>query len=190
MKPCLGLALAAVLSVAATAAAAQTADLSITMTDGATTITPGAVTTYTITVANSGPDAATNAALSYSLPAAFTVVTLSAPWTCVAPMPGASGVINCTTPTMPSGASDQITVQARLSASVAPGSSTSNTVTVTSATADPSPGNNSATDTNTVVAAPVAAVPTLTEWAMILFGGLLASGAALHLQRRRRRHMA
>ncbi len=30
-----------------------------------------------------------------------------------------------------------------------------------------------------------AAVPTLSEWAMILFGTILAAGAALHLQRRR-----
>ena len=30
-----------------------------------------------------------------------------------------------------------------------------------------------------------APVPTLSEWAMILLGGLLASGAALHLHRRR-----
>jgi len=29
-------------------------------------------------------------------------------------------------------------------------------------------------------------VPTLTEWAMILLAALLAGGAALHLQRRRR----
>ena len=29
-------------------------------------------------------------------------------------------------------------------------------------------------------------VPTMTEWAMILFGVILAGGAALHIQRRRR----
>ncbi|MBX3477442.1 MAG: IPTL-CTERM sorting domain-containing protein [Brevundimonas sp.] len=34
-------------------------------------------------------------------------------------------------------------------------------------------------------APPVAVVPTMTEWAMILFGLLLAGGAAMHLQRRR-----
>ncbi|MBX3477443.1 MAG: IPTL-CTERM sorting domain-containing protein [Brevundimonas sp.] len=40
--------------------------------------------------------------------------------------------------------------------------------------------------TITYVAAPTpAVVPTLTEWAMILFALLLAGGAALHLQRRR-----
>lgn len=34
-------------------------------------------------------------------------------------------------------------------------------------------------------AAPPASVPTMTEWAMILFGTILAGGAALHIQRRR-----
>lgn len=34
-------------------------------------------------------------------------------------------------------------------------------------------------------APPVAVVPTLSEWAMILFGLMLTGGAALHLQRRR-----
>lgn len=38
----------------------------------------------------------------------------------------------------------------------------------------------------TINPAPPAAVPTMTEWAMILFGTILAGGAALHIQRRRR----
>lgn len=37
----------------------------------------------------------------------------------------------------------------------------------------------------TQVATPAAAVPTMTEWAMILFGAILAGGAALYIQRRR-----
>ena len=37
----------------------------------------------------------------------------------------------------------------------------------------------------TQVAAAAAAVPTLSEWAMILFGLVLAGGAALVIQRRR-----
>ena len=38
---------------------------------------------------------------------------------------------------------------------------------------------------SSALAAPVAVVPTLSEWAMILFGLILAGGAALMLQRRR-----
>lgn len=38
--------------------------------------------------------------------------------------------------------------------------------------------------TGTLVGAPVVPVPTLSEWAMILFGLILAGGAALYIQRR------
>lgn len=42
-------------------------------------------------------------------------------------------------------------------------------------------------DSVSLIAAPaVATVPTMSEWAMILFGLLLAGGAALHIQRNRR----
>lgn len=52
--------------------------------------------------------------------------------------------------------------------------------------------NSSASDrsgqaniTNTPPPSPAAPVPTLSEWAMILFGTMLAGGAALYVQRRR-----
>lgn len=47
-----------------------------------------------------------------------------------------------------------------------------------------SEGSSTAASTVTVTAAP-AAVPSLSEWAMILFALILAGGASLHLQRRR-----
>ena len=37
----------------------------------------------------------------------------------------------------------------------------------------------------TITGVPVSPAPTLSEWAMILFGVMLAGGAALHIQRRR-----
>lgn len=52
----------------------------------------------------------------------------------------------------------------------------------------PSP-NSSAVDriapTSVALSSGVAAVPTMSEWAMILFGTILAGGAALYVQRRR-----
>lgn len=41
------------------------------------------------------------------------------------------------------------------------------------------------TPTATPVVTPVAQIPTMTEWAMILFGTILAGGAALYIQRRK-----
>lgn len=45
--------------------------------------------------------------------------------------------------------------------------------------------NGAGSSLTTAAAAPPDTVPTLSEWAMILFGALLAGGAALHVQRRR-----
>lgn len=87
---------------------------------------------------------------------------------------------------MASGQTSTHSITTRLNAGFAPGGTITNTATVTSTTPDTNPANNAASDTNPVVAAAPAAVPTLTEWAMILFGALLAGGAALHLQHRRR----
>ncbi|WGM30073.1 IPTL-CTERM sorting domain-containing protein [Brevundimonas sp. NIBR11] len=59
----------------------------------------------------------------------------------------------------------------------------------TCSSAGPDPASSTATTTDptvvTRVIATPAAVPTLSEWAMILFGIILASGAALGVQRRR-----
>ena len=44
--------------------------------------------------------------------------------------------------------------------------------------------NGAGSSLTTAAAAPPATVPTLSEWAMILFGVILAGGAALHVQRR------
>lgn len=186
MKPYLGLAFAALLSVAATAAAAQTADLSITKTDGQATATVGSNVVYTITASNAGPDMAASAMVTDTLPGWLTFVSLAAPggWTCTTPPVGVSGAVTCSTAGFASGASATFSLTTQLSPATV--GAFSNTATITSAAADPTPGNNSTTDVDTAVAAPSAPVPTLTEWTMILFGGLLAGGAALHLQRRRR----
>lgn len=53
------------------------------------------------------------------------------------------------------------------------------------ATSAPAGGCNFVVTSNELQAAGPASVPTLGEWAMILFGGVLALGAALLVQRRR-----
>lgn len=78
MKPYLGLALAALLSVAATTALAQqTADLSIIMNDSSATVTPGGDSTYTITITNNGPDTATSLTLNNTPPPALSFVAVT-----------------------------------------------------------------------------------------------------------------
>ncbi len=57
------------------------ADLSITKSDGSGTYTPGGTATYTLQVANNGPDAVTNATVTDTLPNG---TTLRGAWTCSA----------------------------------------------------------------------------------------------------------
>ena len=62
-------------SATATTTVAASADLSITKTDGQTTVVPGTDHTYTITVTNNGPSTVTGATVSDLLPAGTTFVS-------------------------------------------------------------------------------------------------------------------
>ena len=54
-----------------------TADLSISVTDGATSVAPGTRDTYTITVTNNGPDTLSSLTLSDAIPAALLNVSFT-----------------------------------------------------------------------------------------------------------------
>ncbi|WP_426426006.1 Ig-like domain repeat protein [Bradyrhizobium genosp. A] len=125
------------------------ADLAITKTDGVTTVTAGGSTTYTITASNAGPSNAAGATVADTLPA-----SLTGTWTCVGAGGGTctasgSGNINDTV-NLPAGGSVTYTVSASISGSASGSLSNTATVTAPGGITDPSPGNNSATDTDTV----------------------------------------
>ncbi len=132
-----------------------TVDLSITKTDGVTTANPGGTLTYTIVVSNSGPSTATGATVTDTFSTtSFTSTSFTATQT-----GGATGFSNSSgtgvqninqTVTLPPGSSITYTVTANVSSTAT--STVSNTATVTPATGttDSNPGNNSATDTDTV----------------------------------------
>jgi uncharacterized repeat protein (TIGR01451 family) len=133
------------------------ADLSITKTDGVTSATPGGSVTYTITASNAGPSNATGATVADSFPAALTCT-----WTCAGSGGGTcaasgSGSINNTV-NLPSGGSVTYTASCAISA-VATGTLTNTaTVTAPAGVSDPTPGNNSATDSDTLTPLPGASV--------------------------------
>ncbi|HET7843917.1 MAG TPA: proprotein convertase P-domain-containing protein, partial [Xanthomonadales bacterium] len=138
----------AVDDVSVTACRALSADLAITKTDGVTTAVPGGSVTYTITASNAGPDAASPVTVADTFPAVETCT-----WTCVGAGGGTctasgSGNINDTTVNLPTGGS--VTYTASCTVAAAATGSLSNTATVSSAIPDPTPGNNSATDTDTL----------------------------------------
>jgi uncharacterized repeat protein (TIGR01451 family) len=128
-------------------------DLAITKTDGITTATPGGSTTYTITASNAGPSNAPIVTVADSFPPACTSVS----YTSVA-AGGASGNtasafgnIRDAALSLPVGSS--VTYTAACTIGQAATGSLANTATVSSAVAsDPSPGNNSATDMDTLAA--------------------------------------
>ena len=127
-----------------------TADLSITKTDGVTTVVPGNSVTYTITARNVGPSAVTGATVADTFPATLTGVT----WTCVAAGGGSctasgSGNINDTA-NLPVGATVTYTVSATVSATATGTLANTATVAAPGGVTDPAPGNNTATDTDTL----------------------------------------
>jgi uncharacterized repeat protein (TIGR01451 family) len=130
------------------------ADLSITKSDGVTSVAAGAAVNYSIVVSNSGPGAVSGAPVTDNFPAALTVTS----WTCTASAGssctvGGSGNSRTGTVTLAVGGSATFTAQTTLSASAT--GSLANTATVAAAggATDPNTANNSATDTDTVIPA-------------------------------------
>jgi len=125
------------------------ADLAITKTDGVTTATPGGSVTYTITASNAGPSNATGSTVSDTFPASLTCT-----WTCVGAGGGtctASGSGNIAgTVNLPAGGSVTYTASCTISASATGTLSNTATVTAPAGVTDPTPGNNSATDSDTL----------------------------------------
>ena len=131
-----------------TTAVIARADLSITKDDGVTQVTAGnGVTyTYTITVNNGGPSDAQAVMVNDTWPAGFTQGTITpSQGTC-------SGTPNftCSLGTIAAAASATVTVNYTVPSATAAGTQT-NSVTATSNTTDSDGGNNSASDTNTVL---------------------------------------
>jgi uncharacterized repeat protein (TIGR01451 family) len=123
--------------------------LSVTKTDGVTTYTPGGNTTYMIVVSNAGPSAVVSATFTDTFPTAIT----NANWTCT----GSSGG-TCTASgtgdiidnvNLPVGGSVTYTVVATISASATGSLTNTAAIAPPAGTTDPTPGNNSSTDSDT-----------------------------------------
>ncbi len=142
------------------------ADLSITKTSNATTFLPGQQVTYTITVTNAGPSAATGVTVTDVLPAGATFVSAtSSTFSC-----SGTTTVTCTAASLAVSASGTISLVLRLSGS----SAISNSASVSANEPDPTPINNSAA----AVVLPGATIPTLSEWALLILALGLAAIAA------------
>ncbi|MFL6195204.1 MAG: beta strand repeat-containing protein, partial [Thermoanaerobaculia bacterium] len=130
---------------------AASADLAITKTDGVTTATPGGSVTYTITASNAGPSDANGSTVADTFPASLTCT-----WTCSGAGGGTctaagSGNINDAA-NLPSGGSVTYTASCTVSAAATGTLRNTSTVAAAGGITDPTPGNNSATDSDTLAA--------------------------------------
>ena len=128
------------------------ANLGITKTDGVTSVTAGNSVTYSITASNAGPSNAPGSTVADTFPASITGVT----WTCTGagggtcPAGPVAGNINQVV-NLPAGGSVTFTATGTLSASATGTLSNTATVATAGGVTDPVPGNNSATDVDTII---------------------------------------
>jgi uncharacterized repeat protein (TIGR01451 family) len=125
------------------------ADLSVTQSDGVTSITAGdgITRTYTITVSNEGPSMAASVTLTDTWPSGFTLGNLTSSQGSCTPD---GGNFTCALGNLAAGASATISASYTVPATTPAGSQT-NTVSVTSNAPSPSSSNNTANKTTTVL---------------------------------------
>jgi uncharacterized repeat protein (TIGR01451 family) len=135
-----------------THAAIASADLSVTKVDTPDPVNTGSNLTYTITVNNNGPDAASNASFSDTLPIGTTFADLSAAngWSCTVPERGDPGTVSCSNPSLAVGSS-VFTLTVAVAPNFPAGSIISNTATAASNTPDANSNNNSGSANTTVL---------------------------------------
>lgn len=141
-------------------------DLAVSSSAVPNPVTQGNNITYTQTVTNNGPAAATAATFTDTIPAGTTLVSFTPPpanWTCGSVPPvGGTGTISCTLnpfQNIPVNGTVSFPLVVNVSLSTPAGTTVTNTANINvpcSAVSDPNCGNNSAS-TNLVVASPTQA---------------------------------
>lgn len=123
-----------------------TSDLAVSKTASASTVIAGDQATFTLSASNTGPHAALNATIADSLPAGFTVESLTSS------QPGVTcntASVSCSAPSLASGSTLIATLVANVPATAAAGTVTNSMVASTSSV-DPISLNNSASANLTV----------------------------------------
>jgi uncharacterized repeat protein (TIGR01451 family) len=130
-------------TVTTTILAPTVADLGITKTTQSDNAAPGANVLYTITLTNSGPDAAANVVVTDTLPASLLFQSISEPagFDCTTPAVGASGTITCTAASMAASTTATFTLIVEVAGNAT--GTINNTATATSDTDDNNGGNDS-----------------------------------------------
>jgi uncharacterized repeat protein (TIGR01451 family) len=134
------------------------ADIGITKLGQPDSVTPDSDVAYTMTVSNSGPDAAANVVLNDPLPSEVDFISLVslAGWSCTTPSVNTNGTVRCTRPTLTVADGPQtFTLVGHFSAGLTPDPNNptivTNEATVSSDTNDTNPDNNVYAATTLVV---------------------------------------
>lgn len=126
------------------------ADLTMTKTNGGSTLIPGSSTVYTLVVSNVGPTQVTDATVTDTAPEGLTF----GQWTCIAaggavcPSSGSGNLYAVVT--LPAGSNATFRIEATVAAGAAGSITNIATVTLPSGVADSNPANNTATDTDAI----------------------------------------
>ncbi len=130
----------------------QQADLSISLTDNPDPINAGDPLTYTVTVSNNGPHAAQGVSVTLQLPAGVGFQTASGTgWTCVQ----SGGVVTCSRATSIGSGQTAAAITVQVTAPTQAGTITASaSVALADSMDDPTPANNQASTTTTVVELP------------------------------------
>lgn len=159
-----------------------TADHSVSVSDGVSTILPGSSTTYTIVAASAGPSSDPGALLAHAFPAAVTGVT----WTCVAspgsacPAAGAGDILE--TVSLSPGGNVTFTATGTLAEGFRGVLDHAARVQPAPGVVDPDPENDVAIDTTVVAPASILEVPTLGFAGLVLLALLLTTAAWARLR--------
>jgi uncharacterized repeat protein (TIGR01451 family) len=156
-------------------------DLSLTKSDGDASVAPGGTVAYTLTYANSGDDAATGVVLTETVPAntTFNAGASTAGWSC-APDNNAGSTCTLAIGGLAAASGDQtatfaVTVVNPLAAGVSQISNTASIADDGTNGTDPTPGDNSASDTTPVTgAAPDLSITKSDGGAEVVPGGDIA----------------
>ncbi len=145
------------------------ADLALTLAASTGTVATGGQVTYTVTVQNNGPQAATGVTVVDTLPSALALVSAQSGCT------SAGAAVTCKFGTLASGAS----ATADIAGVATSAGSFVNQATASSSVPDPVPSNNSRSATLTITAGSAGPndndVPTLPQWAFTLLVLTLAA---------------
>ena len=123
---------------------APSADVSVTATAPVAPVQTGGIFSYSVMIANSGPDDASSVAMSIPAHASVRFDALQQPagWSCATPAPGATGVVSCTAASLASGASATFVVTASLDCSKPNATLVVQGMSVETTTSDPASANN------------------------------------------------